>query len=96
MRKEPCVYILASKKYGTLYIGVTSNLAQRIWQHKNNVIKGFTEKYHVHTLVYYELHETMASAITREKQMKKWNREWKIKCIEHENRNWDDLWDSIQ
>ena len=95
MTKQPCVYILASKKKGTLYIGVTSNIVQRIWQHKNNVVKGFTEKYKVHTLVYYELHEEMESAITREKQMKKWKRDWKIKLIEKENPQWRDLWEEI-
>ena len=75
MTKQPCVYILASKKNGTLYIGVTSNLIQRIWQHKNNQEEGFTKKHNVHTLTYYEQHETMESAITREKLMKKWKRE---------------------
>ncbi len=93
--KQPCVYILASKRNGTLYIGVTSSLVQRIWQHKNNEVEGFTKKYQVHRLVYYELHETMESAITREKQMKKWNRDWKIKLIEKENPNWHDLWSDL-
>jgi len=96
MSKHPCTYILASTKNGTLYIGVTSNLTQRIWQHKNNEVKGFTEKYHVHMLVYYEQHGSMEAAITREKQLKKWNREWKIKLIEEENPNWQDLWDTVQ
>ncbi len=96
MPKQPCVYILASKKYGTLYIGVTSNLIQRVWQHKNNQVPGFTEQYNVHMLVYFEQHETMASAITREKQLKKWNRQWKIKLIEKNNSQWIDLWESIQ
>jgi putative endonuclease len=88
--------MLASRKNGTLYIGVTSNLIQRIWQHKNNQIKGFTEKYHVHMLVYYEQHETMEAAILREKQLKKWNRAWKIRLIEKNNPTWNDLWVSIQ
>jgi len=96
MSKQPSVYILASGKNGTLYIGVTSNLIQRIWQHKNNQVKGFTEKYHVHMLVYIEQYETMESAITREKQLKKWNRDWKIKLIEQNNSSWQDLWESIQ
>ena len=96
MEKQPYVYILASKKNGTLYIGVTSNLIQRIWQHKNNQVEGFTKKYNVHTLVYYEQHEVMESAITREKQMKKWKREWKIKLIEKGNPQWEDLWFKIQ
>ena len=96
MTKQPYVYILARKKNGTLYIGVTSNLIQRIWQHKNNQIEGFTKKYNVHTLVYYEQHEMMETAITREKQMKKWKRDWKIKLIEKDNPQWEDLWLKIQ
>jgi len=96
MNKQPATYILASAKNGTLYIGVTSNLVQRVWQHKNNQVEGFTEKYHVHMLVYYEQHQTMDAAITREKQLKKWNREWKINLIEEGNPEWRDLWESIQ
>ncbi|MCF6208940.1 MAG: GIY-YIG nuclease family protein [Ghiorsea sp.] len=96
MCKQPCVYILASAKHGTLYIGVTSNLVQRIWQHKNKKVEGFTQEYGVDMLVYYEQHATMEAAITDEKQMKKWNREWKINLIEENNPNWQDLWDSIQ
>jgi len=94
--KQPCIYILASRKKGVLYIGVSSNLVQRIWQHKNKQVEGFTKKYNVTTLVYYELYEDMESAITREKQLKKWNRDWKIRLIEKENSNWDDLWKEIQ
>ncbi len=74
MKKQPAVYILASKRNGTLYIGATSNLAKRIWEHKNNLVEGFTKRYNVHSLVYFELHGDMVSAITREKQMKKWYR----------------------
>jgi len=96
MTKQPCTYILASQKNGTLYIGVTSNLVQRIWQHRNNQIKGFTATYHVHMLVYYEQHQTMEAAITREKQLKKYHREWKINLIEEDNPTWQDLWESIQ
>jgi len=96
VNKQPCTYILSSAKKGTLYIGVTSNLVQRIWQHKHGQVEGFTKKYDVHLLVYYEQHETMEAAITREKQLKKWNREWKIKLIEKSNPNWQDLWESIQ
>ena len=96
MSKHPCTYILANGKNGALYIGVTSNLIQRIWKHKNNQLQGFTKKYHVHMLVYYEQHKTMEEAITREKQLKKWNRDWKINLIEKENSNWQDLWESIQ
>ena len=92
---QPAVYILASAPNGTLYIGVTSNLVQRIWQHKNDVIEGFTEKYSVHTLVYFELLEDMTNAITREKQLKKWNRAWKLSLIEKQNPNWKDLWPTI-
>ncbi|MDA1014012.1 MAG: GIY-YIG nuclease family protein [Planctomycetota bacterium] len=93
--KEPAVYILASQRNGTLYIGVTSDLVQRIWQHKNNVVEGFTKEYGVHMLVWYELHEDMESAIIREKRLKKWNRAWKLRLIEEMNPNWNDLYDSI-
>jgi putative endonuclease len=95
MEKQPAVYILASGCNGTLYIGVTSNLIQRIWQHKNDLVEGFTEKYGVHSLVYYELHEQMLTAIEREKQLKKWNRQWKIKLIEKINPKWKDLWEEL-
>jgi len=93
--KQPAVYILASRRNGTLYIGVTSNLIQRIWQHKNDLVAGFTKKYQVHYLVYYELCNDMLSAITREKQLKKWNRDWKLKLIENTNPSWRDLWEDI-
>ena len=93
--KQPAVYILASKRNGTLYIGVTSDLAQRVWQHKNNVFEGFTIEYGVHMLVYFELHEDMENAIIREKRLKKWNREWKLRLIEEKNPEWKDLNDSI-
>ena len=92
---QPAVYILASERNGTLYIGVTSNLAQRIWQHKNDVVEGFTEKYAVHSLVYFELLDGMPNAITREKQLKKWNRAWKLALIEKQNPTWQDLWPTI-
>ena len=95
MIKQPCVYIMASKKNGTLYIGVTSNLIQRIWQHKHNQVSGFTQKHNIHILVYYEFHETMESAILRENQMKKWKREWKISIIEKNNSKWLDLWEQL-
>lgn len=93
--KLPAVYILASQRNGTLYIGVTSDLPQRIWQHKNDVVESFTKRYGVHLLVYYEQHGTMEQAITREKQLKKWNRAWKLRLIEEKNPNWDDLYESI-
>jgi len=94
--KHPVVYILASQRNGTLYIGVTSDLVQRVWQHKNDVFEGFTKEYGVHMLVYFELHEDMESAIIREKRLKKWNREWKLRLIEEKNPEWKDLYDSIR
>ncbi|MDQ6953755.1 MAG: GIY-YIG nuclease family protein [Mariprofundaceae bacterium] len=96
MTKNPCVYILASAKNGVLYIGVTSQLIQRIWQHKNSQMKGFTEKYHIHILVYYEQYQTMDLAMRREKKLKTWKRQWKINLIEKKNPDWQDLWESIQ
>ena len=84
-KKLPCVYLLASKRNGTLYVGVTSDLVKRVWEHKDDFVAGFTSKYGVHLLVYYELHEDMLGAITREKQIKKWNRSWKLKLIERDN-----------
>ena len=95
MEKQPAVYIIASKRNGTLYIGVTSNLVKRIWEHKNDRVKGFSQKYQVHILVYFELHEAMDAAIVREKQLKKWNRSWKIRLIEEQNPEWQDLWPTI-
>ena len=85
------VYILANKKNGTLYIGVTNNLKRRIFEHKNNLVEGFTKKYDIHILVYYDMTENIESAITREKQFKKWNRDWKIRLIEENNPDWEDL-----
>lgn len=93
--KQSCVYMLASKKDGALYIGVTSNIVKRIWEHKNNVVKGFTQKYNVHNLVWFELHENMDTAISYEKILKKWQRDWKIKLIEKDNPEWLDLYSSI-
>ena len=93
--KQPAVYILASQRNGTLYIGVTSDLVQRVWQHKNDVVDGFTKEYGVHTLVWYELHDDMESAIIREKRLKKWNRAWKLRQIEEMNPDWKDLYESI-
>ncbi len=90
--KNYFVYILASKKNGTLYIGVTNNLIRRVYEHKEGLIEGFTKKYNVKKLVYYEIHNDIRNAIQREKQMKKWYREWKIDLIEKENPNWDDLY----
>lgn len=87
---QPCVYMLASHYQGTLYVGVTSDLVKRIWQHKNDNVEGFTRKYHVHTLVWYEVHETMESAICREKAIKAWKRQWKVELIESVNPDWKD------
>jgi putative endonuclease len=89
------VYILASRRNGTLYIGMTDNLVKRVWQHRNGVVPGFTKKYGVKMLVWYELHETREAALTRERQIKKWNRTWKLKIIEQANPAWCDLWDDI-
>jgi putative endonuclease len=95
MAKQPAVYILASRRNGTLYIGVASNLIARVRQHKNDVVEGFTDRYAVHTLVYFELHAEMAQAIAREKQLKRWKRAWKLAMIERHNPEWRDLWDEI-
>jgi len=89
--KEPCVYILASKPRGTLYIGVTSDLMARLHQHRTNTIPGFTSRYAVHRLVHFEMCDTMETAISREKQLKNWRRQWKINLIDSENPRWDDL-----
>jgi len=89
------VYILASKRYGTLYTGMTGNLANRVYQHKHDLLKGFTSKYGVHMLVWFERYADVHLAIAREKQIKGWNRAWKIRLIEKSNPNWDDLYDRI-
>jgi putative endonuclease len=95
MIKQPAVYILASARNGTLYVGVTSDLVKRVWEHGNNLIEGFTKRYDVHQLVWYELHENMNSAIEREKKLKEWKRRWKVNLIEKSNPNWNDLYESI-
>ena len=95
MNKQPAVYILASKRNGTLYIGVTSDLVKRIWEHKNNMVEGFTKRYNVHRLVWYELHDSMESAITREKRLKNWKRKWKLELIESSNPKWQDFYHRI-
>jgi putative endonuclease len=95
MERQPAVYILASRRNGTLYLGVTSDLPKRAWEHKNDLVEGFTKRYGFHQLVYYELHEDMVSAITREKQLKKWNRAWKLELVEEKNPEWKDLWEEI-
>ncbi len=95
MEKQPCVYLLASKRNGTLYVGVTSNLPKRVWEHKSKFVKGFTEKYRVDKLVWYELHGTMESAIQREKNIKNWKRRWKLEIIEAMNPDWKDLYEEL-
>ena len=92
---QATVYIMANEKRGTLYVGVTSNLVQRVWQHKQGVAEGFSLKYGTKSLVYYELHDSMESAIRREKQIKKWRRQWKLDLIFESNPGWNDLWESI-
>ncbi|MNY63801.1 GIY-YIG nuclease superfamily protein [compost metagenome] len=96
MAKQPAVYILASKRNGTLYTGVTSDLVKRIWEHKSDLLQGFTHRYAVQLLVYFEMHDTMLAAIEREKQIKKWNRAWKLKLIEKANPQWRDLYHDLR
>jgi putative endonuclease len=95
--RERCyfVYILASRRNGTLYTGVTNDVLRRTWEHKNDIVKGFTKKYGVHILVWYELHDDIGVAIAREKQIKGWNRAWKIKLIEKHNSGWNDLYSRL-
>jgi putative endonuclease len=95
LERQPAVYLLASKPNGTLYVGVTSNLVKRVWQHREGILEGFTKRYDVHKLVWFEQAETMPAVITREKQIKKWNRAWKIEMIERSNPHWRDLWPEI-
>ncbi len=89
------IYILASKKDGVLYIGVTNDIIRRVYEHKNDLIDGFTKQYFVHQLVYFETTEDITSAIMREKQLKKWNRQWKVRLIQKSNPNWNDLYNSL-
>ena len=91
MTKQPCVYILTSQPRGTLYIGVTSNLEARLFQHRAKTIKGFSARYETYRLVRYEMFEDMTNAIKREKQLKNWHRDWKVNLIESQNPHWDDL-----
>jgi putative endonuclease len=93
--KQPCVYLLASRRNGTLYVGVTSDVVKRVWEHKENLIDGFTKRYGVHTLVWYELHESMEAAIQREKAIKEWKRRWKVELIEKTNPQWRDLYEEL-
>jgi putative endonuclease len=92
---QPCTYILASKRNGTLYIGVASDLRRRIWEHRADIVEGFTKRYGVHMLVYFEFHSTMANAILREKQIKKWRRAWNIQLVEQNNPGWHDLYGEL-
>jgi putative endonuclease len=92
---QPCVYILASERNGTLYIGVTSDLVKRVWEHKSDFVDRFTKQNQVHDLVWYETSESMESAITREKQLKEWKRQWKIDLIEKTNPYWNDVYEKI-
>ena len=89
--KQPCVYIMASRPNGTLYVGVSSDLVKRVWQHKNNAVEGFTKRYQVHLLVWYEAHDTMENPIAREKAIKEWKRGWNIELVEEANPEWHDL-----
>jgi putative endonuclease len=93
--KDYYLYILASKPYGTLYVGVTNDLIRRVYEHKNDLIEGFTKRYKVHTLVYYEQGGDITSAIEREKQLKFWHRKWKIRLIEEMNPKWKDLYEEL-
>jgi len=93
--KFPCVYLLASRPDGVIYLGVTSDIVKRVWQHKNSFVDGFTKKYHVHNLVWFEPHQGMESAILREKRIKKWKRAWKVALIEECNPEWRDLYGEI-
>ena len=95
MKEQPCVYILASGRNGTLYLGVTSNLMKRVWLHKQDALEGFSSRYGVHLLVWFEMHATMLSAIAREKAVKNWKRDWKVRLIERTNPLWRDLYADI-
>ena len=93
--KRPCVYILASRRNGTLYIGVTGDLARRAWEHRSDAVEGFTQRYGIHMLVHVEFHATMGDAILREKQLKRWRRAWKLALIERDNPQWRDLYEDL-
>src|SRR5262245_34020755 len=96
MERHPVLYIITNRYYGTLYIGVTANLAKRIWEHRNHVMKGFATEYGLNRLVWYDSFETMLAAIDREEQLRKWNRQWKIDLINERNPEWRDLWDEVK
>ncbi|MFB6461636.1 GIY-YIG nuclease family protein [Bradyrhizobium tunisiense] len=90
-----CVYILASRRDGAIYVGITNNLVRRVYEHRIKAVSGFTAKYNITQLVWFEVYDDPISAISREKELKKWKRAWKIQLIEKDNRNWDDLYESI-
>jgi putative endonuclease len=92
---QPAVYIMASSRNGTLYIGVTSDLVKRVWEHRSDFIEGFTSRYATHRLIYFELYDDILAAIAREKQLKHWKRTWKLRLIEGSNPEWRDLWQDI-
>lgn len=95
MQKQYYAYLITNKPYGTLYVGVTSNLVQRIFQHRNDFVEGFSKQHDLHRLVWFEVHGDVMAAIAREKQIKKWRRDWKINLIQKTNPQWNDLYDSI-
>ena len=93
--KQFCVYIMASRKGGALYIGVTSDLVKRVYEHRNKAIESFTKQYNIKRLIYFEMHDSAEAAILRETQMKAWKRKWKVELIEKENKDWNDLYETI-
>ena len=95
MDRQPCVYIITNQRNGTLYVGVTSNLSKRVWQHKNHVVEGFSQHYCLDKLIWYEIHNNMETAISREKAIKKWSRRWKLRLIEEMNPEWRDLYKEV-
>ena len=95
MDRSPCVYILTNRPYGTLYVGVTADLPRRVWEHRNEFVEGFTKKHALKRLVWYEQHESMIEAISREKRIKRWRRDWKVNLIQASDPAWDDLYEQI-
>ncbi len=95
MDRSPCVYILTNRPYGTLYVGVTADLPRRVWEHRNEFVEGFTKKHGLKRLVWYEQHESMIEAISREKRIKRWRRDWKVNLIQSSNPTWGDLYEQI-
>jgi putative endonuclease len=95
MERQFYVYILTNQRYGTLYVGITNDLVRRVWEHRNNLVKGFSQDHGLHRLVWYEVHATAYEAITREKRIKKWHRDWKVNLIQEMNPEWEDLYDVV-